>query len=116
MLYVHDQCISLKILNCSAILDSGFLSKATISNEGITPRTENKITPGIKKLLKGIFLNSDKGNPNSSPSGEIISIIPPPIAPNERKPNKIKKIFRVIFFCKTVYIRLVAPACRRQVV
>ena len=94
MLYVHDQCISLKILICSAILDSGFFSNAMISNRGISPKTEVKIAPGIKKLLKGIFLNSDKGIPINFPVGEIINIIPPPMAPNERKPNKIKKIFR----------------------
>ena len=48
--------------------------------------------PGIKKLLKGIFLNSDKGSPNNSPKGEIIRTIPPPIAPMARNPNTNKAI------------------------
>ena len=48
MLNVHDQCISLKILNSPAILDFGFLSKAIINTNGLIPSTENKIIPGIK--------------------------------------------------------------------
>ena len=96
MLYAQDQCISLNKLICSASFDSGFFSNAIISNRGISPRTKNKITPGIKKLLKGDFSNIDKGISNNSPLGEIINAPPPPIAPNPRNPNKNKKIFRVV--------------------
>ena len=53
MLYVHDQCISLKKLNCSANVDAGFLSKAIMISNGAIPRIENKIIPGNKKLLNG---------------------------------------------------------------
>ena len=99
MLNVHDQCISLKILIRSAIFELGFLSNAIIRSDGITPRTNNKIIPGTKKLLNGIFLNSDKGRPIISPVGEIISAMPPPIAPIAKNPRIIKKIlFTILTF------------------
>ena len=65
--------------------------------DGIIPSTENKIIPGIKKLSKGIFLNSAIGSPINSPVGEIMRTIPPPIALNARKPKTIKKKLRVFF-------------------
>jgi len=99
MLNVHDQCISLNKLIFSASLDSGFFSNAIISNNGISPRTENKIIPGKRKLSKGEFFNSDKGNPINSPVGEIINTPPPPIAPDARIPNTIKKIFLMFTEC-----------------
>jgi hypothetical protein len=70
-----------------------------ISNDGITPRTVNKISPGIRKLVKGEFFSSENGSPINAPVGEIINTAPPPIAPNARNPNTIKKI---VLICQMV--------------
>ena len=62
-------------------------------NKGTTPSTEKRMIPGIKKFLNGMFINSDNGSPIMPPSGEIINIMPPPIAPRAKNPIKNKKIF-----------------------
>jgi len=69
---------------------------------GVIPRIENKMTPGTKKSLNGEFFNIDKGIPSSLPVGETINAPPPPIAPNPRNANKIRRIFRVVFIFITI--------------
>ena len=49
----------------SANLLSGFLSKANTNRQGKSPKTVNKIMPGIKKLEKGELSNMDNGIPNN---------------------------------------------------
>ena len=93
MLNVHDQCISLNKLMCSASLDAGFFTNAMVSISGKIPRTENSIIPGIKKLLKGEFSNSDNGKPiNSIPKRQKWCIV--------RSREEIKKVslFNLIFW------------------
>ena len=73
----------------SANIEVGFLSKANTNKPGTSPKTTNKIMPGIKKLLKGDLSKIDSGNPpNNFPEGEIINAPPPPIALNPTKANK----------------------------
>lgn len=91
MLYVHDQWISLKKLNCLASLDSGLLSSANTKIRGKSPIIRNKIIPGTKKLLNGELPKFDKGILSSSPVGEMI------IAPNARNVNIKISTFRVAF-------------------
>ena len=75
----------------------GFFINAKTIAQGKLPRTRNRIIPGIKKLLKGEFSNSDKGIPNNFPSGEIINTPPPKTAPLPRNANKKRRIFRAVF-------------------
>lgn len=89
--------MSLKKLIRSASFDFGFLIKAIISSMGTSPRMENKMIPGNKKLLNGDSLNIDKGIPINFPLGEIIKTPPPPIAPNPRNANKAINKFLVLF-------------------
>lgn len=85
-------CRNLKI---QQNLHTGFFIKANITQIGTTPRTVNKIMPGIKKLWKGELSIMDRGIPIISPVGEIINTIPPKRAPNPKKANKKSSKFRV---------------------
>ena len=88
------QCMSLKKLKYSAILLSGFFINAHKVRQGKSPKTANKIIPGIKKSLKGDFSKIDNGNPpNNLPEGDIINAPPPPIALIPRNDNKTNRIF-----------------------
>ncbi len=83
------QCMSLKKLKYSAILLSGFFINAHKVRQGKSPKTANKIIPGIKKSLNGDFSKIDKGNPpNNLPDGDIINAPPPPMALIPRNVNK----------------------------
>ena len=82
------QCMSLNKFSLSHILQFGFLISAYIRIPGITPRTEKRISPGIKKLLNGEDPKFDKGNLISCPLGEISNAPPPYNAPMDNIPNK----------------------------
>jgi hypothetical protein len=94
MLYDQPQYISLKKLKCSANRLAGFLIKAHANRQGKIPKTKNRITPGIRKSLKGEWSRIDKGNPfNNFPDGEMMSNAPPPIAPNPSNNNNEISMF-----------------------
>jgi hypothetical protein len=81
--------------------------------QGKSPKTTNKIMPGIKKLGKGAFRKIDKGNPPSSlPEGEIIKDPPPPTALNPRKHNKQSRILRGIWGFITIDLKF-CKLCRK---
>jgi hypothetical protein len=67
-----------------------------ISSVGASPSTENKIIPGVKKLLKGDLFNIYKGIPINFPLGEIMKTFPPLIAPIPKNINKPIRIFREV--------------------
>ena len=86
--------MSLKKLKYSAILQSGLFINAHAVRQGKSPKTLNKIIPGIKKSLKGEVSKIDNGNPpNNLPEGDIINAPPPPMAPIPRNINKKIRIF-----------------------
>lgn len=71
------QCISFNKLNISQIFHLGFLIKPTISTNGNSPKTENKISPGIKKSVKGEECKNEIGIFSSALSGDISNKAPP---------------------------------------
>lgn len=105
MLNDQPQYISLKKLKYSANLLAGFLIKAIAKRQGESPRTKNRIMPGIKKSLNGEWSKIDKGkSPNNFPDGEIISNAPPPNAPNPRNNSRKISLFLVVVDFQIIYL------------
>ena len=95
--------MSWKKLNRSANRELGFFSKAKTNKLGKSPKTMNKIRPGIKKFSKGDLAKMDSGNPPSNlPDGETINAPPPPMAPNPRNARRMRWMFLAVFDFMTV--------------
>ena len=100
--------MSVKKSNRSANREFGFFNSARTSKLGKSPKTMNKMIPGIKKSWKGDLAKMDNGKPPSNlPDGETINAPPPPTAPNPRNARRKRWIFIAVFDFMIVGVNIV---------